>query len=76
MLWFIFNHNIEHSIVFIENCDIIVNRKRRQNMAINTDEMKDVFLSGDKKTMLFMLDYIKTIWEYLRPITGITLDIM
>ena len=28
-------------------------------MAVNNDEMKDVFLSGDKKTMLFMLDYIK-----------------
>ena len=28
-------------------------------MATNTDEMKDVFMSGDKNTMLFMLSYIK-----------------
>ena len=28
-------------------------------MATNTNEMKDVFMSGDKETMLIMLDYIK-----------------
>ena len=28
-------------------------------MATNTDEMKDVFMSGYKEKMLFMLDYIK-----------------
>ena len=28
-------------------------------MAANIEKMKDVFMSGDKKNMLFMLDYIK-----------------
>ena len=28
-------------------------------MAANNNEMKNVFMSGDKRTMLYMLDYIK-----------------